>query len=476
MIENTRKQYLISAVPRDLPTMTATRLSCGAYLYVGKGLNVQQFNDARNRKYIILGNAFCTDMANRSVADDIQSFDGENINVLVKSWTGRWMLIADTEIQTDACGLMSAFYTQGEDWCISSSLAIMSQILKVKPTKTVSDFGLTWQLLPNTLVEGVKCMFCTEKFIVKDRILNVYHNQWVTDYTYLTTDEKVERISQVLKAAMKNIELFSGLNIMLALTSGRDSRLLLAAALASDIKFSTYTMQHENISVSDKKLPAKIAKSLGLVHRYIKAERFSVFKVEEYLTFNAGNSTGADIMFYAHGQSAKIPSDTVVIRGSVFEAARTFGRSIATSDLDGFQKGYEAYYQTSLQDPLQADSFKQWLKYVEKNPISFIDIRDRMYVEQRVGGWVAAIEQSLDINEWTSIQIANCRELISVLLSATEEERNAASLSIGAINQLCSSLNRYPYNQSSICDKIRLIKNVLLNPTRLKRFIKKLIK
>lgn len=475
MINKTRKQYLISAIPRDLPAMDEIRLSCGAYLYVGSGLNVQQYTDAKGRKYIVLGNAFCCDIANKTIADDIRQFEGENINDLVKLWTGRWLLIAESEVHTDACGLMQAFYTQEKDWCISSSLAVMSALFGIKPLKKVSDFGLTWQLLPHTIVEGVGCLFCTQKIIIESEKINVCHNQWIADYTSWATEKKVERISQMLKVAMKNIALFSGLNILIALTSGRDSRLLLAATKASGVKFSTYTMQHENISVSDKKIPTKIAKSMGFVHRYIKSEKLSVSKAEEYLTFNAGNSAGADLMFYAHGQSNQISSDSVVIRGSIFEAARSFGRSISSSDLEDFKKGYETYYQTSFQDSLQTDAFKQWLKYVEEFPIPFIDIRDRLYIEQRVGGWVAAIEQSLDINDWCSLQVANCRELIALLISATVDERKNASLSLGAMEKLCPELNKYPYNQPYMVDKIKLIKNVLSNPVRLKRFFKKFI-
>ena len=171
-----------------------------------------------------------------------------------------------------------------------------------------------------------------------------------------------------------------------------------------------------------------------------------------------------------------IPSNAIVLRGAIFEAARTYGRSIASADMNGFKKGIQAYYQTSLSNPKQSDAFDKWLEYVETNPISYIDLRDRMYVEQRVGGWVAAIEQALDINEWASVQIANCRDLVSLLLSATEQERETVALSMGCIEILYPQLNNYPYNQSSVYDKIRLIKNVLISPARLKRFFKKIFR
>ena len=142
----TRKQYLISATSKNLPEMNEIRLSCGAYLYVGTGLVIKDCTDAVGRKYIVLGNVFCADRVGKTVEDDINAFSGDNVNELIKNWVGRWVLIAENEIQIDACGLMSAFYTQGSDWCISSSLAVISSVIRRQPSYTVLDFGLNWQL------------------------------------------------------------------------------------------------------------------------------------------------------------------------------------------------------------------------------------------------------------------------------------------------------------------------------------------
>lgn len=476
MIDITRKQYLISAVQRTMQGMSEMRLSCGVFLYTGKDLQVRTLIDSLGRKYIVLGNAFCTDCEGKSIEDDAKRFSGDNINDLVKHWTGRWVVITDQELQIDAAGLMPAFYTQGHDWCISSSLAVISKVAGCKPSHPVSDFGLTWQLLPDTLIDNVSALLCTQKILLSKSHLSVCFNSCITDYRHLSTQDKITRIADILKTAITNIAHYSGGEIWIALTAGRDSRLLLAAALAAGVKFTTYTAQHDNISTSDRKIPVRLAHRFGFEHSYIKASVPDTAKIDKYLCFSAGNSKGADIEFYSRGQFDKIPATAFVIRGSIFEAARTYGRSIATADMDGFKNGYQAYYQSSLSDRRQSVAFDKWLKYVEEYPISYIDLRDRMYIEQRVGGWVAAIEQALDVNDWTSIQIANCRELISILLSATEQERNTATLSMGAVTALFPQLNEYPYNQPSVIDKLRLIKNVLFSLVRLKRYLKKIFR
>lgn len=475
MINITHRQYLISSLQRNIPEMREIYLSCGAYLYVGKQLKIKYLKDAKKRKYILLGNPFCVNITGRNVEEDTNTFKGSNVNELVKNWTGRWLIIAENEIQIDAVGLMAAFYTIDKNWCISSSLALINSVTGKVPSKKVATQGLTWQLLPETLTNDVRCLFCTQKIDISHGIISIIFNPWIKDCRNLSTQEKVRNIANMLKAAVTNIERFSGKDIWIALTAGKDSRLVLAAALAANIKFITYTADHHNISSADKTIPSKIAKDLGFLHKFIKAKKTSQAKEAEYETFTAGNSRGADQLFYARGQSEQILSNAIVIRGGLFEAGQQYARKIAGAELDSFRRGIESYYQSSLVDTKQSVAFTEWLGYVKKHPIPFLDIRDRMYIEQRGGGWVAAIEQSLDLAEWESIQVANSRAILSILLSGTTEERNNLSLSYDTIWFLKPELCKYPFNKSSIKDWIKIIKNVLLSSDKIKRNIKRLI-
>lgn len=454
MINVSQKQYLISSVKREILGMREIHLFCGAYLYVGDNLSIRCLKDLKGRTYWILGNVFCCDVLGKNVEHSIASFDGKDLNELVKNWTGRWLLISENEIQTDATGLMSVFFTIGKDWCISSSLALIGVVMGKRPSQKVANQGLTWQLLPETLIDGVKCLLCTQKIKISEGLISVIFNPWIKDCSNLSTNEKVCEIASILKIAIANIEKFSGRDIWIALTAGKDSRLVLAAALAANIKFATYTAKHDNISSADSTYPIKIAKELGFSHKFIKANRTLQTKIEEYEMFTAGNSRGVDMLFYARGQFNKIPSNAVVIRGGLFEAGQLYARKIAGSELNSFRDGIGCYYQSILVNKKQSEAFTEWLSYVNDNPIPFLDIRDRMYIEQRVGGWVAAIEQSLDLNEWQSIQIANSRSMLSILLSATVEERNNLSLSYDTISLLKPELCKYIFNKSSVNVKL----------------------
>lgn len=471
MIDITKKQYVISAIKRNLPQMKEILLPNDIYLYIGAQLSTQYIYNANGDQYILLGNAFHTKERNTSISEVTKLYSGNDINDLVNSWTGRWILITPKEIQIDACGLMSAFYVLGNEWCISSSLAIMSKITGVKSKRQVADQGITWQILPYTLVDGVMALLCTQKFTLQNKNLSVAFNQWIIDYRNLTTIEKSKRIGEILQNGICNIEYKSNRKIWIALTSGKDSRLVFASALKAGVKFKTFTLDYDYISNSDRKIPIVITKDYGIEHQYIKTKKLNKELEKKYKTFCAGNSLGTDMEFYAKGQFSKIPSDSIVIRGAIFEAGQKYGRSIACSDIDSFKKEIKIYYKNSFNNKMQSQAFENWMQYVENNPIEFIDIRDRMYIEQRVGGWASAIEQALDIIDWCSIHIANCRELVSLLLSATEEERNNLSLSFEPIKNMVPPLHSYPYNKSTIIDKVNLIIKTLKSPNKLREYM-----
>lgn len=454
MVQLTYKQYLVSnkrIAPRG---MVEFSLTGGYYLYTGDDLKVREGKTHNGERYILLGEAFCTDQYPKEVIEDLESSNYQDGISASRYWTGRWVLIIGSELITDASGLMSAFYHEKDDSCmVSSSLALLSYQLGLSCDKKVSTTGLTWCMLPSTIQDSIKLMFCTQKMCLGPTLLREFCNRYNVEKE-LSFDERVHTITQCLSIGIKNIEKFSGRQIWIALTAGKDSRLVLAAALAAKVDFVTYTMEHNNISSADRKLPAQIAKDYGKEHRFIRKNNFDSEKYNEYVSFTGNNSLGADAEFYANGQFLSIPNNAIVIRSGLFEAGQTYARRIAGGNRDSFVEGFSSYYKQSLKDSTQQEAFKKWLDYQAANPMFGIDIRDRFYLEQRVNGWVAAIEQSLDINQFVSIQIANCSAILNCLLGATDKEREGLKLSLTLIEQLDKRLLDYPINKRTLFDRI----------------------
>lgn len=474
MTDITKKQYVLSSVPRSIEGMREYKIGDN-YLYTGDDLRVSESATADGKRVLLLGNAYCTDASGKAVCEDIAAVSGENVLSATRFWTGRWLLVTDTELVTDATGLMGAFYSVGENvFLVSSSLAVMAELLHEKLDQTVTEDGLSWQFLPGSRLDRVKTLFCTQQIVFKAGGLRVIPNDRFQKLHEYSTKEKCEAVAEMLVNAAKNIHIYSGKRIVLALTGGKDSRLTFAALIKSGIPFSSYTAAHKSISSSDKSVPAKLAKMFGVEHRFVRQKPYRQDLLSDYGHFCAGNSNGADADFYAHGQFDGFGEDVLVIRSGLFEAGQTYARSYTAPDMEGFKAGVIGYY-TELHAPgKQRNAFEEWAVYATEHPIGGVDIRDRFYVEQRVGGWVSAIEQSLDINDFTSIQIANCEALLAILLSCTEKERKALALSYETMRLLELRVLEIPINKKGLADRLLRVKNLLRNPFRkLERYIHK---
>lgn len=465
-----KKQYVLSSHPLILEGMIEYPINC-AYLYVDKLLQCQKATSADGKDIYLLGHAYCMDKKDKTPVDDIGKTLFNEIENVSHNWTGRWLLIGNRQLITDASCLMSVFYHSDDNgWYISSSLVLISRLSGSPVGGRVNSTGLTWQLLPKTMVDGVNTLFCTEKIEWDDTKIHVKPIGKFKVCNELSTLQKSIAISAMLQNALWNISKYSKKNVKIALTAGKDSRLVLSAALVTGISFESYTAIHPNISRSDEKMPIEFSKRFGFKHQLVKPIKYDRQKEMEFQEFCCKNSLGADMSFYANGQFDGFTGDDIIIRSGIFEAAQHYGRSImADATLQSLETGFRKYYASDI-TPKQDEALKEWLAYAEENPIPFIDIRDRFYIEQRVNGWVAAIEQAMDINDFTSIQIANCSELISVLLSATEEERSSLALSFEPIKQMTPELMEYPVNQIVLADTLRIYKNGIKK--RLKKILR----
>ncbi len=470
-----KKQYVFSSRKLSLPNMRENIIS-GCYIYSNQELNLKEYVTSTKKRVFLLGCAFCTDVAGKGVERDIASFDAHDVVSLTKFWTGRWTLITEDELITDASGLMSAFYGYWDngDWMISSSPAVIAEIMQKNVLRKAKASGLSWYILPGSIVSDVKTLVCTQKLMFSARGLKICPKKWICDRKAMSTEEKCKAVADMLVCASKNIAMFSEKNVVIALTGGKDSRLTFSALLKSEIPFSAYTAEHSSISTADKNIPRALAERFEKKHIYIKAGKTDSAMREDYDRFCAGNSNGKDAEFYSNSQFSSFSKNTIVIRSGLFEAGQTYARSYTSPDLKGFSEGMASYYGDIKNPGIQRDAFLEWMKLVSENPIDHIDIRDRFYIEQRVGGWAAAIEQSLDINDFTSLQIANCAEILSVLLSCSDEERKNLALSYETIKLLKPEALDFTVNKKSLHDRLLHLKEILKSPVqKLKNYLSK---
>lgn len=474
MTEITKKQYILSSTKLELPELCEYKLE-KCYLYADGRLNVKKYAVGDKKEAYLIGNAFCMDKPDKSIEEDIRFLNEKSVDEITKYWTGRWILIYENELITDACGLMSAFCTKfGNRFCVSSSLGVLCDITGLNLSYDVKSGDLGWYIAPNTTVEGVYKLLATQKIIFSENDFKTVSYMPFEDTRFLSTGEKCEKLAAMLVNGMKNIYEYGGKNIWSALTGGKDSRLALAALLKSEIPFSCYTADHENISGSDKKVPPQLAEKFGIPYMFVKRGKTDKNLLADYDNFTLKNIDGADKMFYARGRFSKIPRNAVVIRSGIFEAAQNYARTTAGNTPKTFADGMKNYYKELENSEKQQKALSTWLETVKENPAEYIDIRDRFYIEQRVGVWTAAIEQSLDMNDFVSVQIANCAAFISILICADERERKEIALSYGTMKILDERVLELKINAKCFYDRVRRLKDIIKHPSeKIKKYFHK---
>ncbi len=460
-MELSYKQYLLTNQALSLSDMKELPIEGGVRLYIGKDLPIRCGMTAAGTSYVLLGEAYCTDRFPREATEDLDAATDDAAFTITKFWTGRWALILGKELITDASGLMSVFYHEAENgWILSSSIALLSYQLGMNEDKRVALTGLTWSILPSTIRKAVKLLFCTQSVTLNSTLKIHFHNRF-SEWRDISYEKRVKTITLSLVAGLKNIDKYSGRKLWIALTAGKDSRLTLAATLSAGVPFDTYTAKHRNISDADRHLPKEMSRKYGFTHHLLKKGQFSKAKYKEYCEFSCYNSLGADGEFYATGQFDMIPSSVVSIKSGLFEAGQTYARNIAGGEEQSFVDGMLRYFKVSFRDEMQLTAFYEWMEYQREHPMPGVDIRDRFYFEQRLNGWAAAIEQSLTINPFVSIQIANSAVVLGCLLYAPAETRDNLQLSYDLIRFLNPGLLDFPINQRTTCDRVRIVINGL---------------
>ena len=95
------------------------------------------------------------------------------------------------------------------------------------------------------------------------------------------------------------------------------------------------------------------------------------------------------------------------------------------------------------------EGLRAWLTWVVAHPEPDLDFRDRLYLEQRLGCWLATIEQALDLTGTIRLHISNSHYVFSLMNKATLSERQDGSFQKAANVALAPGLASFPYNPSS---------------------------
>jgi len=238
----------------------------------------------------------------------------------------------------------------------------------------------------------------------------------------------------------------------LPLTGGIDSRTVLAVSMAANLAPVTYTFDKPTNSDGDRLIPPRLAAVVGTPHKYVRRGSFTKARQKEFDAHTLGHCVDIDRDYWSFGQWGALAAHGVILRGGCFELGRRFYHhdipdTVAAAGLsvDKLLARKQNPWLRGRQ-PLVRDGFAAWLEWANAHPEDGLDIRDRLYWEQRLGAWLSSIEQGLDLVGVERIHIANSHLIFNLLNQIPQDLRASGVAQREIIRQLVPRLSEFRFN------------------------------
>lgn len=469
-----RRQYVVAPQDVDCPFQYNTyRIGCGYFLYSHIDLKVTEYK-SKNISIYLLGDIFDYRSPKKDNIDILRDLPLNNFDQILKAtdlYCGRYVLLYcnndDLKIVNDATATRKVYYSLNEDkiWC-SSSFYLLANILRYSKTKNELLLQYynsnSFELLHNANIGDSTC-FDEIKQLLPNHFLDLSNFEIKRFWPYkklekIDIDEAAEKCSKMLKGFMEAIG--NRYEVMLPVTAGKDSRLLVAAT--KDIKDKVYYYINKETTLSDSSLdiavPKKLFDDLGLqfhvLDPYIEID--SDFKEIYY----SNNELATDkylphiYNYYKYFESKiNLPGNFVA---SCLEMYGLFDRKLngkILADIN-FMAG----------NKYANEYFDNWLDEIKPICNEYnIEILAMFYWEERLANWGTQVHIDKDIAQ-EDIVPYNSRELNRYFLSVDPKyiDRPDYVLFRKMIQRLWPELLAVPFNPSFKNNVISFFKTIRL--------------
>jgi hypothetical protein len=423
-----RRQYLLSPKPLKCNFLnTAYTLNNQLKLYAHIDLKVTIITDS-DVKLVLLGDLFShihTEKNNEDLLHEIIDHDFTTFLENVSKYAGRFVIIylckQNVYLVTDAAASRKVFYSSKNEevYCASQS-HLLADALNLEITREPSklqfynscefqrlhksNIGNTtcyddiFQLIPNHYLNYTSCT-----------IVRFWPNQKIR---ILPLDEVVDRCAKIIKGTMTSIS--KRYKLMLPVTGGKDSRLLLASAY--DIRHDLFCYLNKEAQIQENShditIPSSLLPKLNLdfhiLDPYIEIDED--FRKIYYENNPLGNEKYLPIIYNYYvnfSDRVNLPGIFINIAEDVFEI---HGKKITPGVLAEIIHVEKFDYAEPY--------FSEWLKgcktLSEQCNISVLNL---LYWEERIANWGTQVQLDKDIAQEDIIPY-NSRLLIETMLSA----------------------------------------------------------
>lgn len=346
---------------------------------------------------------------------------------LTYSLGGRWILIAShgksTRIFNDATGLRQIYYCRvpnGEVWCASQP-DLIANGLNLKKDSEAVEFAESYSKVESEyFLPGDVSLYKEISHLLPNWYLDLNIGKAVRFWPDRPrTEIPADKASFLAAAIIKG--LITGMSkrgeIVLSLTAGLDSRLVLSASKEIKEKLVAVSIQKDGSNDhADLIIPAALGDKLGFKHDIVKSAgrldpRFrEIYEKNAVYTHEIWMADAQAISDYNHRKK-------IVVTGSAAEIARCWYSKHRSLKMDNVRlcilKGMKSKFALA--------SFQRWLdSFRDLYGYHHLDLFDW---EMGTGSWLAANQLEFDI-AWKEIFTPfNCRELLVLLLSVNERYR-----------------------------------------------------
>ena len=468
-----RRQFVVG--PRPVMAECGWRhvsLSDGLHLSHCPSLPRASARDRDGVTWHLLGLAAQTVRDRSDPLEDLTRSRTADVGDRYHAWAGRWALVGNGEVHMDASGLLGCFYSAPEAtgarqqaW-VSSSGALLAELLGCAAPE--SDIGrirhgsMNWYPPPSSRYPSIRRLLPSQVLVLSEA--GVRGRPLLPD-----PGAEKEGYDAILNALQAN--LVSTLRrvvrpeqtVWVPLSAGYDSRLVLALALRAGLSVKTYTMRKINtwrrpaadvpvtsqVLRADMTLPPLIARDVGVEHRWIARGRFSREKLDVFDRHTGGHTIENDRVYVAHGPWDWTGPSDVILRGGAFEVGhcfywKKFSEGLPPGALPAPGVIIDRF---GLQrESPHARSIAAWLEWAARAPAVAIDWRDRLYIEQRIAGWLSSLEQALDLIPAERFYAVNSARTFALLTAIPEAQRLARAHHVDLIARMEPRLLRQPFN------------------------------
>lgn len=380
---------------------------------------------------------------------------------------GRFVLIIgdklNFEVFTDAGGMRTVFYVQGEN-TVGSHLNFLGDIFTLESDCFVElneNFSVNWD---TTVFSNVKSINPNFSYNSESDSVSRYFPRKTNIYRNMSEEEKFSKFEFLWKEQLRHFEKEND-DIIFSVTGGADSRVSLALAknYLSKFKFFTYAPSDEELDkkthfiealTMDKKIVEKILEVIPLQHQFLLFMDEKRKLTEEELDLLNKNTIRPHGRFLLPHYNHYFPGlNTLHIRGNLFEIGRAyfikptsknskkdivnlvFRPLMKTVDKDSKE---ESDIRENIEDKIQQFNYDQ-----NNNGYHVLDL---FYWEIRMGRWMAEVLNETDFSFETLLPF-NMRALMDISLSFKVEQRRNNYMFDELINRNFPVLNFFGKNE-----------------------------